>query len=80
MYFKKGLIKVGMFLMFMKKKAFKCELNEKDFAIIHYMRSHMARIHKGEKPGICQIYKHACSSKYALIKHIETIHEKRSHF
>ena len=34
-----------------RKKPLKCELCEKSFAVIPYMRNHVARIHKGE---ICE--------------------------
>ena len=63
-----------------RKKPFKCELCEKSFAVIPYMRNHFARIHKGEQHGICKICEYICSSKYTWNKSILNLFMKKSHF
>ena len=78
MYFKKGL-KLACFFCSWKKKAI-CELWEKSFAVIPYMRNHVARIHKGEQHGICKICEYICSSKYTWNKSILNLFMKKSHF
>ena len=63
-----------------RKKPFNCELCEKSFAVIPYMRNHFARIHKGEQHGICKICEYICSSKYTWNKSILNLFMKKSHF